>query len=184
MAPPGDRQFADGTAVFDAAAAIARCVSSSFGLVGLNGIDFIARGRVVYPLEVNPRWSSSIEVAERAFAMTLFPVHAAACSGLLPAFDCIAALERSDVAGKAIVYARKAVSVGDTSSWLEDSSVRDVPRSGEHFRPGQPVCSIFATAADSAACYRLLVSRAARIYAELERCAGAGNAVTPRSCSK
>ena len=48
------------------------------------------------------------------------------------------------------------------------SSVRDVPRSGERFRPGQPICSVFATAAGSAACYRLLVSRAARVYAELE----------------
>ncbi|MGH9237473.1 MAG: ATP-grasp domain-containing protein [Vicinamibacterales bacterium] len=169
LAPPGDRQFPDGAAVFEAAGAIARYVSSMFGLAGLNGLDFIARGRVVYPLEVNPRWSSSIEVAERAFAMPFFPVHAAACSdGVLPTFDCAAALERADVVGKAIVYARRLVSVGDTSNWLEDSSVRDVPPSGECFRPGQPVCSVFATAADSETCYRLLVSRAARIYAELE----------------
>jgi predicted ATP-grasp superfamily ATP-dependent carboligase len=174
LAPLGDPQFAEGTAVFDAAVAIARCVSSTFGLAGLNGIDFIARGRVVYPLEVNPRWSSSIEVAERAFAMPFFPAHVAACSGVLPTFDS-AALERSDVVGKAIVYARHALSVGDTSSWLEDSSVRDVPHSGEHFRPGQPICSVFATAADSVACYRLLVSRAARIYGELERRAGDSN---------
>ena len=176
LAPLGDRQFDGGAAVFAAAAAVARCVSSTFGLVGLNGIDFIAQGRVVYPLEVNPRWSSSIEVAERAFGMAFFPAHVAACTGgVLPSFDCPAALERSKVVGKAIVYARHAVSVGDTSSWLEDSSVRDVPPSGEHFRPGQPVCSVFATAGDSVACYRLLVSRAARIYTELERRAGDSN---------
>ena len=169
LARLGDRQFPDGAAVFEAAGAIARYVSSMFGLAGLNGLDFIARGRVVYPLEVNPRWSSSIEVAERASAMPFFPVHVAACSdGVLPTFDCAAALERSGVVGKAIVYARHAVSVGDTSSWLEDSTVRDVPSSGEHFRSGQPICSVFAIADDSAACYRLLVSRAARVYAELE----------------
>ena len=169
LAPLGDRQFADGAAVFEAAGAMARCVSATFGLAGLNGLDFIARGGVVYPLEVNPRWSSSIEVAERAFAMPFFPMHAAACSaGVLPTFDCAAALERADVVGKAIVYARRAVSVGDTSSWLEESSVRDVPRSGERFRPGQPICSVFAIAANSKACYRLLVSRAARVYAGLE----------------
>ena len=175
LAPPGDRQFADGAAVFEAAGAIARCVSSTFGLAGLNGLDFIARGRAVYPLEVNPRWSSSIEVAERAFAVSFFPVHVAACSdGALPTFDCVTALERSEAVGKAIVYARHAASIGDSSSWMEDSSVRDVPRSGERFRPGQPICSVFATAADSEACYRLLVNRAVRIYAELDERVPAG----------
>ncbi len=169
LAPLGDRQFADGAAVFEAAGAMAQCVSATFGLAGLNGLDFIARGRVVYPLEVNPRWSSSIEVAERAFAMPFFPTHVAACSGgVLPTLDCAAALERSGVVGKAIVYARHAASIGDSSSWMEDSSVRDVPRAGERFRPGQPICSVFATAADSETCYRLLVRRAARVYAELE----------------
>jgi predicted ATP-grasp superfamily ATP-dependent carboligase len=59
--------------------------------------------------------------------------------------------------------------VGDTATWLEDPDVRDVPRSGEILRVGQPVCSVFATAADSLACYRRLVSRAERIYAELQR---------------
>jgi predicted ATP-grasp superfamily ATP-dependent carboligase len=169
LAPPGDPQFTDGAAVFDAACDVAQFVSSTFGLVGLNGIDFIERDGILYPVEVNPRWSSSIEIAERAFAMPFFPAHVAACtSGALPSFDCATALERCDAVGKAIVYARRAVSVGDTSRWLEDPSVRDVPRSGERFRPGQPICSVFATAAGSAACYRLLVSRAARVYAELE----------------
>ena len=169
LAPPGDPQFTDGAAVFDAACDVAQFVSSTFGLVGLNGVDFIERDGILYPVEVNPRWSSSIEIAERAFAMPFFPAHVAACTGgALPSFDCATALEGCDAVGKAIVYARQAVSVGDTSSWLEDSSVRDVPRSGERFRPGQPICSVFATAAGSAACYRLLVSRAARVYAELE----------------
>jgi predicted ATP-grasp superfamily ATP-dependent carboligase len=73
--------------------------------------------------------------------------------------------------GKAIVYARHPGSVGDTSRWLDDPEVRDVPRSGEIVHAGQPVCSIFAAAADSQACYRLLVIRAERIYAELQRLA-------------
>lgn len=176
VAPVDDRQFAHGGALFDAASAVARCVSSAFGLVGVNGIDFIARDRMVYPLEVNPRWCSSVEVAERAFGMTFFPLHVAACSGgMLPSFDCAAALERTEAVGKAIVYARQAVSVGDTSRWLDDVSVRDVPQSGERFRAGQPICSVFANAADSEECYRLLVSRAARVYAELERRTGDSN---------
>jgi predicted ATP-grasp superfamily ATP-dependent carboligase len=176
LAPLGDAQFVRGGAVFEAATDVARCVAGVFGLIGLNGIDFIARDGAVYPLEVNPRWCSSIEVAERAFGMTFFSAHVAACAdGVLPTFDCRVALERAQAAGKAIVYARRAVSVADTSHWLDDPSMRDIPHSGEHFRTGEPICSVFAAAADSAACYRVLVSRAARIYAELETRTGDGN---------
>jgi predicted ATP-grasp superfamily ATP-dependent carboligase len=172
LAPLHDSQFARGDAVFDAARAVAQCVSATFGLVGLNGIDFIARDGIVYPLEVNPRWCSSIEVAERAFGTAAFPVHVAACTrAALPAFDCREALMRSRAVGKAIVYARHAVAVGDTSNWLSDSSVRDIPHCGERFRAGQPVCSVFAAADDSVECYRLLVARAARVYGELQRMA-------------
>ena len=170
LASLDDPQFPDAHALFEAAHAAADCVVAEFGLVGLNGLDFIARGTVPYPVEVNPRWSSSIEVAERAFKTTFFSAHVDACtSGTLPSFDCEGRLKRTEAVGKAIVYARQTGSVGRYVAWLDDPSVRDVPHSGEVVRGGQPVCSVFATAADSLACYRLLVTRAERIYAELQR---------------
>jgi len=168
LASLDDPQFPDASALLEAAHEMADCVSAEFGLVGLNGLDFVARGPVPYPVEVNPRWSSSIEVAERAFNTAFFAAHVeSSAGGALPSFDCARSLKRTLAVGKAIVYARHAGSVGDTAAWLEDPAVRDVPRSGEILRAGQPVCSVFATAADSVACYRLLVIRAERIYAEL-----------------
>src|SRR6185503_4934478 len=99
-----------------------------------------------------------------------FQAHADACRrGVLPAFDCRDWLSRTAAVGKGIVYARRACTVGDTDSWLRDSMLHDVPRSGECFRSGQPVCSVFAAAPDSQACYRALVDRAERVYADLER---------------
>ena len=170
LASPDDPQFTNGGAVFEAADRLARCVSAEFGLVGLNGIDFVARNGVPYPLEVNPRWPSSIELAERAFSTAFFAAHAAACAdSALPTFDLATSLSDRGAVGKAIVYARDSGSVGNTSRWLDDPDVRDVPRSGELVRAGQPVCTIFASAADSHACYRQLVDRAARIYTELRR---------------
>jgi predicted ATP-grasp superfamily ATP-dependent carboligase len=166
LARTADHQFANGHALFTAASDLARFVTSEFGLVGINGIDFIARDGVPFLVEVNPRWSSSVEVAERAFGMTCFSAHAEACArGDLPAFDCTAAFERSAAFGKAVLYAPRDGEVGDTAPWLDDPDVADVPRSGQHFRSGQPICSVFARAADSSACYRLLVSRAETIYA-------------------
>jgi predicted ATP-grasp superfamily ATP-dependent carboligase len=158
-----------GRELYDAASALASCVAAEFGLVGLNGIDFIARDGTPYPLEVNPRWSSSIEVAERAFDATFFAAHVEACTtGILPAFDCRAALARVGAVGKAIVYAREDLHVGSTSEWLRDPHVRDIPWTGEKVHCRQPICSVFATAEDGAGCYRLLVSRAERIYTGLQ----------------
>jgi predicted ATP-grasp superfamily ATP-dependent carboligase len=172
VAPLDDRQFSRGRALLDAATTLARAVTSEFDLVGLNGIDFIARDGVPVLLEVNPRWSSSMELSERAFATTLFQAHADACrSSTLPSFDLISGLRLSGAFGKAIVYARKDSLILDSAGWLDDPDVRDVPRSGQRFRPGQPVCSVFATAPDSDSCYRELVARAECIYRQLEESA-------------
>ena len=182
LAPLDDRQFARGPALFETAAAQARCVASEFGLRGINGLDFVAREGIPYPIEVNPRWSASVEVAEEAFEAIFFQAHADACRrGVLPAFDCRDWLSRTAAVGKGIVYARRACTVGDTDSWLGDSMLRDVPRSGECFRSGQPVCSVFATAPDSQACYRALVDRAERVYAALERATLLAPALQPLS---
>jgi predicted ATP-grasp superfamily ATP-dependent carboligase len=152
----------------NAACALARAVVEEFGLVGVNGIDFIARGACPFAVEVNPRWTSSMELVERAFGIGVFAAHAAACAhGWLPDFDFRASQSRPDVLGKAIVFAREAVTIGDSSSWLEDSTVRDVPRPGEPIAAGRPVCTIFAAGRDDAACYRALVARADRVYADL-----------------
>jgi predicted ATP-grasp superfamily ATP-dependent carboligase len=164
-----DPQFDRGAALLDAAVRLARVVTSAFGLVGLNGVDFLARGSVPVLLEVNPRWSSSVELAERAFGRSFFQAHVDACAGVLPEFDLLSGLQRAGAVGKAIVYAREEGSIADSSHWLEDPDVRDVPRSGQRLQAGQPVCSVFASAADSRSCYRALVERAARIYSRLER---------------
>ena len=173
LARTGDHQFAGGHELLQAAAALAGLVTSEFGLVGINGVDFIARDGVPFCLEVNPRWSASVELAERAFGMTCFSTHAEACrQGRLSTFDCAAALVRSAAFGKAIVYARHDGAVGDTATWLDDPDVRDVPPSDQYFRSGQPICTVFACAADSSACYRLLVSRAESIYSRFARNVG------------
>ncbi len=50
----------------DTASALASAVTGEFGLVGVNGIDFIVRDGIPYAIEVNPRWCASMELVERA----------------------------------------------------------------------------------------------------------------------
>ena len=67
-----------------------------------------------------------------------------------------------------MVYARRAVVVADTRSWLRDRSVRDVPHPGERIARGRPICTVFARARDARSCHAALVHRAALIYREVE----------------
>lgn len=151
--------------------ALAEAAASAFDLAGLNGIDFVASGSAPYPLEINPRWTASAELVERAYRLCAFGIHAGACQrGVLPAFDLAAARRASRACGKAIVFARRtARAAAGVLRWLDDPDIRDVPRPGERIRRGRPVCTVFAEGANAPQCLEALAARAATIYAEMNR---------------
>jgi hypothetical protein len=129
----------------------------------------IRQGDVAVPIEINPRWSASMELVERAFGVSVFGAHAAACTtGELPSLDLSSASGTAKVLGKAIVFARHDVTCADTHGWLIDPTVRDVPQAGEHIPAGRPVCTVFATGSDEDTCHANLVTRANRVYEMLE----------------
>ena len=179
LAAAGDAGLGDDTALVDRACALAGVVAEEFNLVGVNGIDFVARDGVPYAIEVNPRWSASMELVERAYGLSIFGVHAAACDeGALPAFDLVEARRGASPVGKAVVFARRDVVVGDTRAWLahpaspalpadEVARIRDVPHPGETIAAGRPVCTVFAAGRDAASCHAALVRRAEGVYVDL-----------------
>jgi predicted ATP-grasp superfamily ATP-dependent carboligase len=168
LASAGDPQLAHDRALVAGARALVAAVAEELGVVGVNGIDFVAREGVPYPLEVNPRYSASMELVECAYGISVFGVHASACAaGALPTFDVTRARQSARTVGKAIVFARRDVVAGDTRDWLGDCTVRDVPWPGERILRDRPVCTIFAEGRDAAACHAALVRRAERIYQQL-----------------
>lgn len=68
-------------------------LSADFGLRGLNGLDAVLDGGKLWPVEVNPRWTASMELLEPGpwdgdpAGPTLFELHRRACGGDLPAGD-------------------------------------------------------------------------------------------------
>ena len=62
---------ADATALVDA-------VAAEFSLAGVGSIDVIASPDGLQPVEVNPRWSASMELAERSGRGAVFAAHARA----------------------------------------------------------------------------------------------------------
>jgi predicted ATP-grasp superfamily ATP-dependent carboligase len=158
--------FDRGVSVAATAHAVAMAVAREYGLVGLNNVDFIARDGVAYPVEVNPRWSASVELVERAHGFSMFGLHADACArGTLPDDRLPLCLRRA--VGKAIVFARYDVLVRRSHEWLWSRDVADVPRPGTSIRRGEPICTVFAEAATPRECYAALVRGAARIYHEV-----------------
>lgn len=161
----GGELFEAEAALVERASAMADAVTRDFGLVGLNGIDFIARAGVPWPIEVNPRYSASMELLERRDGTPLFALHADACAGRLPH----APPHRSrSVLGKAVVFARRGVTLGETRAWLRDPAIADVPHPGEQIPRGRPICTVFASGRNAAACLRALTSKAAAIYRAAE----------------
>jgi uncharacterized protein len=152
-------------ALVDRMGVIAAAVTEAFGLVGLNGIDFVLREGEPYVLEINPRYSASMELIERAGRLSVFDAHAAACRGALPVVD---AAPIPDVLGKAVLYARRDAIVGDSRRWLLRDDVRDVPFPGDRVRRGHPVCTVFARGPDTVTCHARLVAVASALERELE----------------
>jgi uncharacterized protein len=170
LAAAEDPQFEHESALMDAASALARAVAEEFDLIGVNGIDFVGRAGIPYPIEVNPRWCASMELVERAYGLSVFEAHASACAaGLLQEFDVVAARRQRGAVGKAVVYARQDVTVGETRTWLtEFENIHDIPQPGSRIPLGAPVCTIFADGRDGLTCHDALVQCAGRVYAHLE----------------
>jgi uncharacterized protein len=155
--------------LFESACALAASIAREFALRGVCGIDFIARGAVPYAIEVNPRPTASMELVERASGRSIWLAHIAGF-GAAHAHSLAASQHASSVAhGKAVLYARRPVVLGDTDRWLADDDVRDIPSPGERIARGSPICTIFASGRTSALCYAALVRRARIRFAEVER---------------
>jgi Predicted ATP-dependent carboligase related to biotin carboxylase len=151
-------------------ARLGEALARRIGLVGLFGVDFIHTGERLWPVEVNPRFTASMEVLERITGQQFVGFHVAACQrselpGPLPVPD-------GPCVGKAVMYAR-----GDCS-WARECpskfreshlitwpDIADVPHLGQSFRAGQPIATVFATGDSTDDIERKLRQREAALLA-------------------
>lgn len=146
-------------------------LTGRFELRGVNGVDLIVgRGPdgalCPYLVEVNPRYSASMELVERAYGLNVFSLHLEGLAGRLPEFSLGERL-RDGFFGKGIVYARRAVTVGCTDRWIERGR-RDVPFPGQRIQAGYPVCTVFAEGRERRVCLDGLLLHATAVYGEIE----------------
>jgi predicted ATP-grasp superfamily ATP-dependent carboligase len=162
---------------------IGKVLAHACGLTGLFGVDAILNAQGVWPVEINPRYTASVEVLERASALRTsgrrprrlnsIEWHEAACLfRRLPA-----ALGQSDetTSGKLIYYAPRDVTFASNAArWavernlaLTRPAVADLPAAGATIRHGHPVLTLLADGTSASSVFAELTSAVAELEARL-----------------
>jgi uncharacterized protein len=120
-------------------------------LVGLFGVDGVLTDGHFWAVEVNPRYTASVEVLEYATGLRALAWHRRAFDAAADAPVCVTASD--SFFGKAILYAPRDVIFPQEGPWLsalsaagpieEMPTFADVPAAGEHLTQGQPILTFF-----------------------------------------
>lgn len=161
---------------------IGTVLANEAGLRGLFGCDFILADDVPWLTEVNPRYTASVEVLERATNWPLLKWHVMACHGErlgdeLPLDSdtpqSAAPTPQGTIFGKRIVFTVTDVIAPDLEKLMVDefnnSTLRtvdqepwlaDIPAPNSPLFAGWPICTVFACGTSMTACRDLLELRA------------------------
>jgi predicted ATP-grasp superfamily ATP-dependent carboligase len=170
-------------------------VAEHFELVGLFGIDFVLDGEMVWTLEVNPRYTASVEIMERFSGVRAIAAHVAACNGQLsgderagasppPASPPQAGAEdgpaRRGHYGKAVLFARRDLQISPAfaDETLAEATrapwpaLADVSPAGTPIEAGRPILTLFADGSTTEEVERRLRHRAMELENKLYLAAG------------
>lgn len=136
--------------VTDKIGRIGSALSQRFHLVGLFGVDLVIEGDLVWTIEVNPRYTASVEVIERCTGERSIARHAIAFADRS---QTTCAIESAfNLRSKAILFAKRDVMIdselaakllaeANQTSW---PALADIPSAGTVIERGRPVLTIFA----------------------------------------
>lgn len=149
-------------------------LARAFQLRGLFGVDAVLRDGVPWPIEINPRYTASVELLERSSGAALLGLHrdvfanqdgeAQKASRISLASPRAGEEERNpqtvSICGKAILYARADRVFPADGPWCLSSDHADLPHAGELVERGRPVLTLFASATTVADCETKLQEKA------------------------
>jgi uncharacterized protein len=136
----------------------AQRITERFGLRGLNGLDYVVQDGVPHLIEVNPRWTASMELIEERLGRNLFDLHLKSLEAVwegpgrrsLP-LEAEAGDGARRFLAKGILYATHDCVAPDPVA-LAALGARDRPRAGESLAAGQPICTLIVRADGADAC--------------------------------
>jgi predicted ATP-grasp superfamily ATP-dependent carboligase len=155
--------------VLDGVQKMVSLLTRHFGLKGVGGIDIIISdgpdGRPrPFLVEINPRYTASMELIEWGYGLNIYSLHIDAVNGYLPEFS-LAGHLNGPFFGKAIVFARNAIVIPDTGGWSQ-RGWRDIPFPGDEIKKGRPVCTVFARGDTHSECLTNLLIHDANVRRE------------------
>lgn len=149
-------------------------LAHSFELSGLFGVDAVINDDGVCAIEVNPRYTASIEVLERARGFHAIDLHASAClERQLPHVSCKAS---TLPCGKALLFAPQDLTIPESSNaaWLRPDpspwpAWADIPAQGTRVTAGMPLVTALASARDERTLLDLLQAMALQVQVDVQR---------------
>ncbi len=144
-------------------------LAQTFGLRGLFGVDAIEHDGTLIPVEINPRYTASVEVIETGNGLPLTRYHVNACRGSLD----LPHRSAQELYGKCYLFAPEQLIVrGDPRTLpmpceLDSVKLADVPVPGTVIRQGAPVLSLHTWGRDQLECLQRLTARAAAVLETL-----------------
>jgi len=150
----------------DAFAAVGDTLASNFSLRGLFGVDVVVNDGGVWPIEVNPRYTASVEILERARGVSLIPAHIEACEQSVLAEWSESSCDR--VSGKVILFARSDCVAGEWPQRLASQSQpdwADLPEPGSAIKRGWPILTLLRDGTDASHVLAQLDEDARAVYA-------------------
>ena len=137
--------------------ALGRLIGDQADLRGLFGLDLMeAEGRV-WLIEVNPRYTASVEVLEIARNRSILSNHLQAF-GITTEAAPAGLPTTAAVVGKVILSARSSGRLGHPIS-AATAGVADIPHAGTYFEWGQPIMTVFGRGDSVGTCRRDLARR-------------------------
>jgi predicted ATP-grasp superfamily ATP-dependent carboligase len=152
------------TAVRQVVDRICGSLAVEFGLVGLFGVDFVLRDDVPWPVEVNPRYTASVEILELAVRRAF--IRRPESRGSDDEYSVGDRAGSGPILGKAILFADRPCAYPDRALSLPAAFdlpwIADIPDTGTRFSAGDPVLTLFASSTTVADCKRRLAARLRR----------------------
>jgi predicted ATP-grasp superfamily ATP-dependent carboligase len=160
------------------------------GMRGLFGVDFILQDNAPWPVEVNPRYTASVEVLEYARGLSALAIHGKCFDPGVSALAKVGEPPSSDpppfFVGKGILFASGLVifpgkgpwsetieelrAARRDADWWELPAFADIPPPGQRVNPGRPILTFFCRAESVNGCREGLRQMAA----DLDRRLGNG----------
>jgi predicted ATP-grasp superfamily ATP-dependent carboligase len=143
-------------AVEKAIATIGEVLTRSFELSGLFGVDFVLDGNDVWTIEVNPRYTASVEICERATRTHALALHVVDWPEAQVNSLTVHANASPLAHGKAILFAKRDIVLTERffDMVLAEAlrkpwpTLADVSPAGTLVETGRPILTIFAEGAD------------------------------------